>query len=113
MGENESDDVIDKICAGTFPLVTLGIRAGNTLPPPGESYEFYQSYPAFQSWSRETRGRLLAMIQSLAQVHGRTVADNLPIEDFADSILESNDHILEVVGEKLGPILHKVSMKFQ
>lgn len=45
--DSKNDDVIDKICNATFPLVTAGIRSSGTLPPSGESYEFYQSYPAF------------------------------------------------------------------
>ena len=45
--DGKNDDVIDKICNATFPLVTAGIRSSGTLPPSGESFEFYQSYPAF------------------------------------------------------------------
>ena len=45
--DSKNDDVIDKICNATFPLVTAGIRSSGTLPPSGESFEFYQSYPAF------------------------------------------------------------------
>ena len=91
---DENDDIIDKICSGTFPLVTLGIRAGNTLPPAGESYEFYQSYPAFQAWSRETRTRLLAMIQSLAQGHGRSIQGTYGLKLRCSGFLKIS-HLLE------------------
>jgi len=99
--KSEEDASIDAICSSTFPLVTHGIRAASTLPPPGESYEFYQSYPAFAGWSRQTRERLLSLIQQLAACHGREVPANLALDDFDDQILESNDHILEIIGEKL------------
>ena len=45
--ENEPENVIDRICSATLPLITRGIRAGSSLPAAGESFEFYHSYPAF------------------------------------------------------------------
>jgi len=45
--ESEEPDLIDRICSATLPLVTRGIRAGNSLPVAGENFEFYHSYPSF------------------------------------------------------------------
>ena len=54
-----------------------------------------------KSFQREVNAKVISLIQSLAAGHGRVVRDNPTADDLVESILDTNDHILETVGNRL------------
>ena len=92
---------ISQLCKQILPVTVGSIRSSSSLPSAGESYDFYQTYPAFTSFQRRVNDKIMKIVTDLNALHGRaTKREPLP-DDLVESMLEANDQILEGVGNKL------------
>ena len=92
---------ITELCKKILPVTVGSIRSSSSLPSAGESYDFYQTYPAFASFQRRVNDKIMKIVTDLNALHGRaTKREPLP-DDLVESMLEANDQILEGVGNKL------------
>lgn len=99
---NEND--IGKICQTVLPAVARTVRSASSLPSAGESYDFYQTYPAFGSFQRRCNEKIMRIIMDLAALNGRVVKQDPLPDDLVEIVLEANDQILEGVGIKLDEV---------
>ncbi|XP_060132225.1 exosome component 10 isoform X1 [Zootoca vivipara] len=109
----ESDAAADAVLPGfkdadSFVKHALGTvvsatKASGGLPQPGDEYDFYRSFPGFQTFCEMQGDRLLHCMSRVMQYHGcrshlRDRSKVTELEDKFDLLVDANDAILERVG---------------
>ncbi|XP_053256922.1 exosome component 10 isoform X3 [Podarcis raffonei] len=109
----ESDTAADAVLPGfkdadSFVKHALGTvvsatKASGGLPQPGDEYDFYRSFPGFQTFCEMQGDRLLHCMSRVMQYHGcrshlRDRNKVTELEDKFDMLVDANDAILERVG---------------
>uniref|UniRef100_A0A670JFZ1 Exosome complex component 10 n=1 Tax=Podarcis muralis TaxID=64176 RepID=A0A670JFZ1_PODMU len=109
----ESDTAADAVLPGfkdadSFVKHALGTvvsatKASGGLPQPGDEYDFYRSFPGFQTFCEMQGDRLLHCMSRVMQYHGcrshlRDRNKVTELEDKFDLLVDANDAILERVG---------------
>ncbi|XP_030835176.1 exosome component 10 [Strongylocentrotus purpuratus] len=84
----------------------LATRAANELPAAGDDYDFYSSFEGFRQFCNSQGDKLLGNIQRLAGQQGADesqvgLSKILDLEDRIDSLIETNDTLLENAGALL------------
>ncbi|XP_072442824.1 exosome complex component 10 [Chiloscyllium punctatum] len=98
-GFSDADSFVKHVL-GTVVSTT---KASNGLPQPGDEFDFYRSFPGFQSFCDTQADRLLSCMSRLMQYHGcrshiRVRNKVTELEDKFDLLVDANDVILEQVG---------------
>ncbi|KAK2885832.1 hypothetical protein QQF64_020709 [Cirrhinus molitorella] len=83
--------------------VVAATKASVALPAPGDEFDLYRSFPAFQNFCASQGDRLLHCMSQIMQHHGckshmRDRNKLTGLEDRFDLVVDSNDAILEKVG---------------
>ncbi|XP_037354510.1 exosome component 10 [Talpa occidentalis] len=93
-------DSFVKFALGAVVAVT---KASGGLPQFGDEYDFYRSFPGFQTFCETQGDRLLQCMSKVMQYHGcrSNIKDRSKVtelEDKFDLLVDTNDVILERVG---------------
>eukprot|EP00117_Sycon_ciliatum_P039137 scpid29849/ scgid28969/ Exosome component 10; Autoantigen PM/Scl 2 homolog; Polymyositis/scleroderma autoantigen 2 homolog len=98
-------DTVEEFKKVALSSVVAAVRNANTLPAPGDDFNFYSSYDGFRHFSQHQGSHLKKLIGGLLQQqdinttwmpHGQASAEDC--EDQMESLIEGNDSILERVG---------------
>ncbi|XP_055515423.1 exosome component 10 [Leucoraja erinacea] len=94
---------VDTFVKHALGTVVAATKASNGLPQFGDEFDFYRSFPGFQSFCDAQADRLLTCMSQLMQFHNcrsniRGQNKVTELEDKFDLLVDANDVILERVG---------------
>ncbi|XP_051895509.1 exosome component 10 [Pristis pectinata] len=94
---------VDQLVKHVLGTVVAATKASNGLPQFGDEFDFYRSFPGFQSFCDMQADRLLSCMSQLMQFHNcrsqiRGHNKVTELEDKFDLLVDANDVILERVG---------------
>ncbi|XP_072101187.1 exosome complex component 10 isoform X1 [Mobula birostris] len=94
---------VDQLVKHVLGTVMAATKASNGLPRFGDEFDFYRSFPGFQSFCDTQADRLLSCMSQLMQFHScrsqiRGHNKVTELEDKFDLLVDANDVILERVG---------------
>ncbi|KAJ1145256.1 hypothetical protein NDU88_011547 [Pleurodeles waltl] len=98
-GYKDADSFV-KYALGTVVAAT---KASSGIPPCGDEYDFYLSFPGFRAFCETQGDRLLHCMSRVMQYHGcrshiKDRSKVTELEDKFDLLVDANDAILERVG---------------
>ncbi|XP_053136835.1 exosome component 10 isoform X2 [Hemicordylus capensis] len=93
----------DSFVKHALGTVVSATKASSGLPQPGDEFDFYRSFPGFQTFCETQGDRLLHCMSKIMHYHGcrSYIKDRgkvTELEDKYDLLVDANDAILERVG---------------
>jgi len=113
-GPERTIENVDELLKAGFMSVIQMVRASHRLPKVGNDFEYYETFPGFQHFTKYQKSKVLSMIDTLLKNQG--IKENFcaerkstlnEAEDLTDSLVSCNDLFIERINAMMDQVQAK------